>query len=245
MKRLLDRLGAPRPAAAIAAAAAGLLATFALGGRIGAGKPPAGLKENLDLPFSLSADGEEDEPAPELVVFYGQIYEADSFFYCLDRSLSMAEGEWQTLQREVTRNVRQFSKEVLFGIAFFARETTAFPADRKPAKASEAQKAAAVALVESLGPETWTCLLDGLRAALEMANRSTAPRRAVILLSDGKPACPGADFVSYREKIFQESIALNPRGIPIHTIGIGSDVDDSFLRQLAEMHRGTYRRIAR
>jgi Mg-chelatase subunit ChlD len=108
-----------------------------------------------------------------------------------------------------------------------------------------ANKLAAIAAVQGLQPDTWTCLREGLRAVLEMAARATARRRAVILMSDGKAACPGTDFVSYREQILAEALTLNPRRIPIHTLAIGSDVDDSLLRALSDRSGGRYRRLVR
>jgi hypothetical protein len=211
----------------------------------GAGSSQSALKESLDLPYSALGEEREEEEAPELIVFYGGIYEADAFLYCLDRSLSMAEGEWQTLQRELTRNIRELRPGAQFGLAFFAREVVAFPESKRPADATAANKAAATALVDGLAPDTWTCLLDGLRTALEMANRSTVARRAVILLGDGKPTCPGTPFATYREEIFALARALNLHRVPIHTVGIGGDVDEDFLNRLAAEHGGTYRRIGR
>lgn len=210
------------------------------------GEGPGGVqKENLDLPYNAVLDHGEEEDAPELIVFYGEAYEADSFFFCLDRSLSMGDGEWQTLQQELIRNIRELSAQVQFGLTFFARETLVFPETKKPATATDASKGAATALVQGLEPETWTCLMDGLRSTLQMANEATVPRRAIILMSDGKPACPGSDFVTYRAQILGEAVRLNPKRIPIHTVGVGANVDESFLRTLANQSGGSYRRITR
>ncbi|MBI4601145.1 MAG: VWA domain-containing protein [Planctomycetes bacterium] len=205
----------------------------------------ASLKASLDLPYDALGDGADEEDAPELVVFYGGEYEADAFFYCLDGSLSMADGEWQTLQRELVRNIREFRDWVEFGIVVFSQETRVIPRDKRPARATEAAKQAAIAEVLVLEPGSWTCALAGLAEVLKMARQSTAPRRAVIFMSDGKPACPGTDFVAYREQIFRDVQALNEDEIPIHAIGIGDDVDESFLRRLAGTNRGTYRRVTR
>jgi hypothetical protein len=200
-------------------------------------------KEELDLPYDAKGEPEEEEEAPELIVFYAEVYEADGFFYFIDRSLSMADGEWEILKGELTRNLREFSERVEFGMVFSSRDTVVFPSDEKPAVATRANKAAATAKLETLEPESWTCLEEGLHAVLRMASRATSARKAIILLSDGKPTCPGTDFITYRRKILEDALILNTEHIPIHTIGVGADVDESFLRSIADSSGGRYRRI--
>ncbi len=41
----------------------------------------ATLKENLDLPFSISGANQEDEDAPEIIALYGSTYRADGFVF--------------------------------------------------------------------------------------------------------------------------------------------------------------------
>ena len=201
------------------------------------------LKQNLDLPFDAGGGGGEEEEATEFIIFYGQIYEGDGFFYCIDGSLSMADGEFQILKRELARNIREFSPRVQFGIVFFNKEIAVFPADKKPASATLSNRQAAIAWSEELQPGNWTCLLEGLREALILSNKATVARKAVILMSDGKPACPGMDYVTYLEQIFREAAFLNSGKALIHAIGIGADVNEPFLAGLARQHGGTYRRI--
>jgi hypothetical protein len=228
------RIWGTGPLIAVAVAASGGIAALL------AGAGP--LKENLDLPFDAAGEVEEEE-APEIVVFYGGVYEADGFFYCLDASLSMADGEWKRLQAELLRNLRDFSSSVEFGFVFFDQDVKSYPEDRRPMKATPAAKAGASAMVGAVQPGNWTCLREGLVAAIEMGQRSTASRRAIIVMSDGKPTCPGTDFVTYRESIFTAARASNQKRIPIHTIGIGSDIDGHFLQRLAAEHGGSYRRV--
>ena len=48
-------------------------------------KKGSGQKTNLDLPFDAEgADSEDEEEAPELIVFYGEAYEASKVVFCLD-----------------------------------------------------------------------------------------------------------------------------------------------------------------
>lgn len=55
-------------------------------------------KENLDLPFDAFGISEDEKEAPEVVFFYGQQYEGDGFFFCLDRSSSTAKGLMKSLK---------------------------------------------------------------------------------------------------------------------------------------------------
>jgi hypothetical protein len=229
-------------------AAAGLLAAFlaAAGSPGGAAKESSPFKkEDLDLPYNAAGASTDDEEAPEITVFYGFPFEADAFFYCLDSSLSMADGEWAVLQREVIRSINEFSAAVQFGLVFFHEEVDVFPANGQPATATEREKAAARRMVQELRPKSWTCALKGLEEVFRMANRCGLRRRSIIFLSDGKPTCRGTDFVTYRREILEAAAALNPQRIPLHTIGIGDDVDEDFLQALAKAHGGTYRRLAR
>src|SRR5262245_3871879 len=88
----------------------------------------AASKENLDLPFDALADSSDEEEAPEVIVFYGQQYEANFVAFCCDKSGTMSqEAKFQKLQKEVIKNVMQFSDKVQFGIVFFDAGMTKFP----------------------------------------------------------------------------------------------------------------------
>lgn len=50
----------------------------------GGGQPP--LKQNLDLPYSPIDEAEDEEEAPELIVFYGEQYEGEGVFFCCGTS---------------------------------------------------------------------------------------------------------------------------------------------------------------
>ena len=203
-------------------------------------------KENLDLPYDSLASPTEEEESPEIVIFYGQTYEADATLFCLDRSLSMGQGEWEALQRELARVVTEFSSRMEFGIVFFDEEATAFPRNGKPTHASPAAKQAAIAMVKSTAAsDRSTCFLAGLRQALEMANLCEAKRRAIIFMSDGKATCAGEDMVTYVETTLAEVKAVNIKNTVINSIGVGFDVVEWFLRTLAEQNRGTYTRLRR
>ena len=216
-------------------------AAFA-GWRLGTSEPSP---LNLDLPFQASGSDAAEEEAPEIVVFLGSVYETDSVVFCLDSSLSMTEGEWEVLLRQMERTVASFSERLHFGWVSFHDRITLHPPDRKPVAATETAKRVAMERLRQVKPGSWTCVLEGMLEAVHMAQRADPARKAVILLSDGKPACPGHDFVTYREEIFSSLRGDAARGVTIHTIGIGSDIDEDFLGRLAREHGGTFRRALR
>lgn len=201
-------------------------------------------KENLDLPFDAAVGDEHEEAAPEVLVFYGEAYETEAVFFCLDQSLSMGQGEWQILQRELIRVISELSSSMEFGIVFFHEEATVFPASKKPAVANAGSKASAIAMVQSTkASNRSTCFLPGLREALNMANQSSAKRRTVIFMSDGKVTCVGEDTVKYTEKTLQQTKAMNTKRTVINTLGVGREVIEFFMESLATRNGGTFRRV--
>ena len=50
----------------------------------GGGQPP--VKQNLDLPYSPLEEPQDEEAAPELIVFYGEQYEGQGVFFCCGTS---------------------------------------------------------------------------------------------------------------------------------------------------------------
>ena len=201
--------------------------------------------ENLDLPYDSNAHLRYDEEA-NIVQFYGANYETDAIFFCLDQSMSMGRGQWEALQRELARVVTQFSTNVEFGIVFFHAETTAFPPNKRPAKATKSMKAAAIQMVKSTSASNKsTCVLAGLTDALTMANRSSVERRSIVFMSDGKATCAGEDPVGYIKKTFSQTRNLNSKRIPIHTVGIGFEVIEYFLKKISNESGGSYRRLTK
>ncbi len=207
------------------------------------------LKENLDLPFEAVGASEEEEKAPEILVFYGQIYEASTVVFALDESGSMSSNRrWELQSREVIRAIQEMSDEAEFGIVYYGSRVTAFR--HQPVKASAGNKAAGIAFVKSRRPVGDTCLGEGVVKALQICQLSASNHRSVIVTSDGKPdncATGNAATPAEIQGIFQKTRAANPGGaIRVHTIWVGLGGDDGieFMRQLAEIHRGTFRKVS-
>lgn len=90
---------------------------------------------------------------------------------------------------------------------------------------------AGIASLQALGP---TALYDAAQASVAAARASAAPRKAVVLLSDGENDAPASGAT------LQGSLAIaRDAGVPVFSIGIGG-ADAGYLTQLAEATRGQY-----
>ncbi len=211
-------------------------------GRVGFAQE-GNLKANLDLPFEAAGEDEEEEAAPETIIFYGQQYEADFFCFVADRSGSMnINGRWQKLQNEVAKTITGFSERVQFGIVFIANQLTKFPASGQPAEANPAQKEAAISMVMSTQTDRGSCYMEGLIEGLCIAARSTSKRKVIICLGDGEVACNGADGVTLVQQTLSAVKARNVMGTKINTIGIGVAYGEPFMKTLAQQNNGQYKR---
>lgn len=208
-----------------------------------------GLKENLDLPYDAGGQEEEDEDAPEVIQFYGQLYEGDGIFYTIDRSGSMQDsGELQIAKREVTKNVSEFSNRVQFGIVFFDRDVRKHPQSGSPAQADSSEKQRAIAFVNNMGGGSGSCCQQGIIAALQYANKATVQRKTVIYVGDGGGTCNGANEDEYLNQTLAAVKGQNHDHAQVNTIGVlmsGRDKQREFLQKLARMNNGTYTEITR
>ncbi len=205
----------------------------------------AATKENLDLPFDAVGSSEDEEDAPEIVVFYGQQYEGDGFFFCCDRSSSMEGLKWKRLQQEVVKNISQFSDKVEFSIVFFDANIIAFPPSGRPAEASPALKAAGIAMVMSSTTGHGTCAKAALIKTLNYANQSSAKRKTIVFLSDGYWYCNGQDLGTYTNSTLAEVTARNTQRAHINALCIGQNdnVSEEPMRRMASQNQGQYARL--
>lgn len=213
-----------------------------------------GLKTNLDLPYNAGGDTEEEEDAPEIITFYGGVYEANAVVFCLDESGSMKKNNRWTLQRrEVTRAVSELSPEAEMGLVFYSREISAFRDTLVKAMANN--KAAAIAFMNRRQPDGGTCIAQGVIKSLRMLQSSQSKYRSVIVAGDGKPSenCLGSvgsrgDPRFYR-RLLQQTARANPgMQIRVHTIFVGTASDSdaiNFMKSLAQLHNGTFRAVTR
>jgi len=203
------------------------------------------VKANLDLPFDARADGEEEEPAPEIVVFYGQQYEGDGFFFCCDKSLSMRGAALKRLQQEVIKSIEQLSDGVQFGIVFFDSSIYKYPEAGMPATTSPSSKNAMAGWVLSVPIGAASCYKEALLTTLQFSQQSTALRKTIIVLGDGVPWCPGYDREVYATETLETVRKMNIQRAKINTICLGglTTSNETWMRTLATMNNGTFSRI--
>lgn len=209
-------------------------------------------KANLDLPFNAGGSSEEDEDAPEIVSFYGSMYEASAVVFCLDESKSMSKaGRWETQQKEIIRAISELSDQAQVGLVFYGDRSYSFR--NSLASANQATKGAMIQWVVGRQLSLGTCLGGGVVDSLRMLQHAESKHKAVIVAGDGRPtSCPfvrgsGKD-PRVAQQALMETLAANPgMQIRVHTILVGNNVtprDIDFMRKLARLHRGTYRRVA-
>lgn len=208
-----------------------------------------GGRENLDLPFSVGISAEDEEAAPEFLIFFGQLYEADAVIFTLDKSGSMSsQNRWLIQSQEVIRSINELSERAQFGIVYYGSRVE--PMRKVPIDGTAAGKSAAAAFVKSHRPQGDTCLFEGLTEALRIVQRSKSERRTVIVTSDGKPdVCATGDLATPQQisSLIAQSVAMNPGlKIKVHTIWVGASNNGqaiNFMRRLATAHGGTFRTI--
>lgn len=210
------------------------------------------LKANLDLPFDAAGSDERDEEAPEVIFFYGGVYEASAVVFCLDESKSMRKhSRWDLQKREVTRAVFDLTERAELGLVLYSREVAAFR--EKLVTASQGNKAAVVSFMNSRQLKGGTCVGQGTIKSLQLLRPSQSEYRAVIVAGDGRPTarCGGSSGGSrdaaFYQRLLDQTVSANPGlEVRVHTIFVGtaSDTDAmNFMRQLAQRHRGTFRAV--
>ena len=217
-------------------------------------KSRSGLKTNLDLPFDAGGEDSRQEDAPELIVFYGEAYEASNIVFCLDESLTMRNGgRFDIEKREVRRAISELNPDAMFGVLFYGGQVTGF--SRQLVKATTSNKQAAMGFINSRVENLGTCLGNSVTQALQMLHRSEARFQAVILVSDGTPTrCPFARLNGCAEKqavcneVLGQITAANSRRMPVHCILVGNagrcdGLPTQFMRAVSGLSGGSFRHV--
>jgi Ca-activated chloride channel family protein len=104
--------------------------------------------------------------------------------------------------------------------------------------ATDANKAAARAAIETIEDDGGTCISCGLETgATEVARSPVAGGlRRILLISDGQ----ANEGLYDRDELAQLAANKAARGVSISTVGVGLDFDEQTMRRLAEVGRGNY-----
>jgi len=188
----------------------------------------------LDLPAGGLGVGEEEEDAPESIVFFGGSYEGDAFFFLLDKSGSMFGTKMDLLRSEMASAFDELSPQSEFGLVAFSGDFLVF--SPMPMKSTTQNLLAARAWVNALEAFGATQMLSAAQELLTIAHICGLESRSVIVVGDGLPNGPGP------EETLSGILATNLDGLPFHTILFGvSESAVAFMLQLASSTGGTYR----
>ena len=200
-----------------------------------------GERRPLDLPSGGAGDGEDDEDAPEVISFYGAEYEADAFFWVIDRSGSMLGEPMTVLKFELTEVLRQLTYRAEFGMVSFATEYTIFAS--RPIRATRSNKARGAIWVNELIADGWTCMPDPAAEIFNIANQCRKRNRVVIMVGDGVPRCMVYDNVE-SDLVLEAIAGANYKRTKVNTIFIAGDPASQILgislyTEIAHRNRGT------
>lgn len=198
---------------------------------------PGSLKRPLDLPSGGLGGEDDEEDGPEVISFYGAQFEADAFFWCLDKSGSMAwGGRINVLKAEVTQAINSLSNQGEFGLVAYSTNTVVW--NPLPQRATTANKVSATAWVANIVAAGWTCLADAGVQTLGIANQSFKQNRKVIVVGDGEPICQGVDT---GPECLANITAANYLSMPIDTLYVSTEAGGiAFMQELAAMNGGTF-----
>ena len=105
-------------------------------------------------------------------------------------------------------------------------------------------KTALYGAIDRLQAGGWTPLYDTAYKAVTWA-RPRQGNRAVLLFTDGReekaPNGTGGSKVANDDSPIREA---NRAGVPVFTVGLGADVDETYLKRLALETGGTYQHTA-
>ena len=106
-------------------------------------------------------------------------------------------------------------------------------------------KTALYGVIDRLQAGGWTPLYDTAYKAVTWAAAAPAGNRAVLLFTDGReekaPDGTGGSKVANDDSPIREA---NRAGVPVFTVGLGADVDETYLKRLALETGGTYQHAA-
>jgi Ca-activated chloride channel family protein len=131
--------------------------------------------------------------------------------------------------------LRQLDRRDAFSVVTYSSGArTVLPMQR----ASDANKAAARAAIETIEDEGGTCISCGLDTAAAEVARSPIPGgvRRIVLISDGQ----ANEGLYDRDELAGLAAGKAAGGVSISTVGVGLDFDETTMRRLAEVGHGNY-----
>jgi Ca-activated chloride channel homolog len=153
----------------------------------------------------------------------------------IDRSSSMRGAPMENARAAARSVLRQLDGRDEFAIvAYSSGAETVVPMQ----PATEANKTAARAAIETINDEGGTCISCGLETGAYEVTHSRVRNgvRRILLISDGQANAGTSD----RDELAALAAAKAADGVSVSTVGVGLDFDENTMRRLAEVGRGYY-----
>lgn len=202
-------------------------------------------KKDFVLPKDPAAPGRVDGPG-EGVTFYDIHTFSDRVLFIVDISGSMdkVDGDpqgrtkWDIAEQQLKGAIHGLDAHAVFNVVFFNHGVVAW--QRKVQPASENVKSQLEKWVDGTAPVGGTNIHDALEMGFGMAQQATGRPilDTVFFLTDGKPTAGKIqDPQAILESVRQWNATAQLR---LHAIGIGSDHDVEFMKELARIGDGQY-----
>lgn len=172
--------------------------------------------------------------------FMGLRGSGSSFVYVLDRSASMADSEGAPMRfakKELLRSIQSLKDKNQFQIVFYNESPGSLnpsSAGGRMLSANELNKDRAMRFVQAITPLGGTEHIPGLKMGL-----SFSPNVVFFLTDAAEPAMRESQLIEIQDRA-DRSLTT------IHTVQFNrgpAENDGGWIRQLAEMNRGTYRYV--
>jgi len=153
----------------------------------------------------------------------------------IDRSGSMHGPAIENAKAAALSVLRQLDSRDAFAVVTYSSSSeTVLPMQR----ATDTNKAAARAAIETIDDDGGTCISCGLETGATEVARSPVEGglRRILLISDGQ----ANEGLYDRDELAQLAANKAARGVSISTVGVGLDFDEHTMRRLAEVGRGNY-----
>jgi Ca-activated chloride channel family protein len=154
-----------------------------------------------------------------------------------DVSSSMSGTRIIQLRKSLNTMIDMLSEKDRFSIIAFSSGVQTFKSDM--VQATSVNKTEAHTFVNALSEAGLTNYEDALRKALN-STWSDSGINVTVFFTDGKPTWP---IETSPAKILTLVKDLNTRSVSLFTFGVGSDLDETFLRSLASQNSGEYYQI--
>jgi Ca-activated chloride channel homolog len=153
----------------------------------------------------------------------------------IDRSGSMHGAPIENAKAAALSMLRQLDDRDAFSVVTYSSSSETVIAMER---ATQANKAAARAAIETIDDDGGTCISCGLETGSTELARSpvSGGLRRILLISDGQ----ANEGVYDRDELAALAGARAASGASISTVGVGLDFDETTMRRLAEVGRGNY-----